>query len=43
MPKRMIFDRWLFFAVGALALFGLFMVRTDHRKISEALESAASY
>ena len=26
MPRRMVYDRWLFFTAGVLVLFGLFMV-----------------
>ena len=40
MPKRMVFDRWLFFAAGSLAVFGLFMVMVatvGTQPISDAL------
>ena len=44
MPKRMVFDRWLFFAVGALAIFGLFMVGSaSNYEGMNSLESASGY
>ncbi len=44
MPKRMVFDRWLFFAVGALAVFGLFMVGSASTyEAMTSLESASGY
>jgi len=44
MPKRMVFDRWLFFAAGALALFGLFMVGSaSNYKAMKDMESASGY
>lgn len=44
MPRRMVFDPWLFFAVGALAVFGLFMVGSaSNYEAMTSLESASGY
>ena len=44
MPKRMVFDRWLFFSAGALALFGLFIVGSaSNYKSLQQMDSASGY
>jgi len=44
MPKRMVFDRWLFFAAGSLAVFGVFMVGSaGNYEAMKSMESASGY
>ena len=44
MPKRVVFDRWLFFTAAAVAVFGLFMVGSSSNFIAmNELESASGY
>lgn len=44
MPKRMVFDRWLFFSAGSLAVFGVFMVGSASNYVAmTSMESASGY